>query len=429
MVAAASLCGCAEDPFDFGQPRSCEIPDQNAWVYALMERYYLWEDELPVVDPLDYADPGELVVDVRHELDHWSRVSDKGKTDALFQEGKFVGLGFRSERDVLGRLVIASVHAGSPAARAGMERGQIIAKIGGFTIAQIDEESRWGDVYGEDVPGVAVSLDLQTREGEERRLELIKDWIAIETVPLFEVLQVGGRPVGYFVFATFVDTAPPALDEAFTAFREAGVRDVVVDLRYNGGGRIAVARHLMDLLVGDVADGEVGYQVRYSDALAAEDTDRELSRLEASIVAPRRIVFVTTATTLSASELVINGVRRFADVRMVGETTGGKPVGSKQWDFCEQIISPITFRLLDGEGNGDYFDGLPPDCTAPDDLAHPLGDPAEASLRQALALVETGACTRLDPGTDAGSAGGFGGPGRADAPLRPYGPELLADEL
>jgi C-terminal processing protease CtpA/Prc len=428
-VAAATLCGCAEDPFDFGQPRSCEVADQNAWVYDLMQEYYLWHDHLPTVEPGDYDTPEQLVVDLRYDVDHWSRVSDKAKTDALFQEGKFVGLGFRSERDVLGRLVVASVHAGSPAAEAGMKRGEIIDSIAGFTVAQIDEESRWGDVYGEDVPGVTVALAVESPAGEARSFELVKDWIAIETVPLYRILPVGGRQVGYFVFSSFVDTAPPALDEAFEAFREAGVRDVVIDLRYNGGGRIAVARHIMDLLVGDVADGEIGYQVRYSDALSAEDDDRELTRLDQSIADPRRIVFITTGSTLSASELVINGVERFADVRRVGEVTGGKPVGSKQWDFCDKIISPITFRLLDGEGHGDYFDGLAPDCAAPDDLAHALGDPAEASLRQALALVDTGECAVLDPGTDAGSHGGFGGAHREPPPVRPDAPELLRNEL
>lgn len=423
--------GCADDPFDFGGPRSCEIVDQNAWVYHLMQEAYLFADDLPVVDPVPYAEPAELIADLRVEPDRWSRVSDRVRTDALFEEGKSVGLGFRTGTDAMGRLVVAFVNDGSPASAAGMKRGDIVMTIAGLSIAEIETDDRWSEVYGENDPGVVVNLSVTPPYGEPREVQLVKDWIEIVTVPVATVIPLEGRNVGYLVFSTFVDTAPAELDAAFEVFKAAGVRDVVVDLRYNGGGRIAVARHLIDLLVGDVAEGDTSYKVQYGPGLSDQNTSRGIDKVSQSIEDPRRIVFVTTHSTLSASELVINSVRPHADVSVVGGTTGGKPVGSRQWPFCDKIAQPITFELVNAEDQGGYYEGFTPTCEAPDDLAHALGDPDEGSLRQALHLVATGECAAAPPpGSDANGDDDLDMPDPGNAPRRtspPVNAEL--DEL
>jgi carboxyl-terminal processing protease len=419
LTVVGLVGGCADDPFDFGGPRSCEIPDQNEWLYGLMQDAYLFADDLPEVDPLPYETPGSLIADLRVAPDRWSRVSNRARTDKLFQEGMTVGLGFKTGKDALGRLVVSYVSLGSPAEKAGMQRGDVVDQIGGFTIETIETEDRWDEVYGTDEPGVVVNLEVTPPYGETRQVQLVKAWVEIVTVPIVEVIPHEGRDVGYLLFSTFVDTAPEELDAAFQRFVDAGVRDVVVDLRYNGGGRVAVARHLVDLLVGDVADGETSYAVEYGPGLDAENTSRDVSRVDESIARPRHIVFITTHTTLSASELVINAVRPHAKVSVVGGQTGGKPVGSHQWPFCDSIAQPITFQLVNADDEGGYFEGFTPDCEAPDDLAHQLGDPIEGSLRQALSIVATGACAEPPSGADdAEPDGGLGMPGGDDAPQR-----------
>ena len=392
LALLGGAAGCGDDPFDFGGPRSCEIADQNAWVYQLMQDAYLFADDLPEIDPMPFESPNAMVAELRVSPDRWSRVSDRVKTDKLFQEGMSVGLGFRTGHDAFGRLVVSYVSLDSPAEKAGMKRGDIVDTIGGLTVTTIEDEDRWDEVYGTDEPGVIVNLEVTPPYGEPRTVELVKDWITITTVPIATVIEHEGRNVGYLVFSTFVDTSRPELDAAFATFAEAGVHDVVVDLRYNGGGRVAVARHLVDLLVGDAASGDTSYKVHYGPGLDDQDTSRDITRLEQSVKDPRRIVFITTGSTLSASELVINAVRPHADVSVVGGKTGGKPVGSHQWPFCESIAQPITFQLVNADDEGGYFDGFTPTCEAPDDLAHALGDPREGSLREALALVATGAC-------------------------------------
>src|SRR5690606_9341014 len=87
-LCATTTAGCSDDPFDFGGPRSCEPADQNAWVYGLMQQAYLFADELPEVDPLAYDEPSELMGELRVAPDRWSRISDKSRTEALYQKGK-----------------------------------------------------------------------------------------------------------------------------------------------------------------------------------------------------------------------------------------------------------------------------------------------------------------------------------------------------
>jgi carboxyl-terminal processing protease len=408
-LLAIGASGCMEDPFDFGGPRSCEAPDENVWVYGLMQDAYLWSPEMPDIDPETFESPSDVVTALRVDPDRWSRVSDKAKTDALFEEGKVISFGFATRRDLVGRLVVSYVSHDSPAERAGMKRGDVVDEIGGFTIAQLDDEDRWGDIYGEDMPGVSVDLALTTANDEPQQVTLVKDWVTIDTVPVSGVHDVNGRKIGYLLFSTFVDTAPEDLDAAFTEFEQAGVRDVVVDLRYNGGGRIAVALHLSELLAGDKANGDVGYTVKYGPGLDEQDVSRGLSRIDHRVRDPRRVVFITSHSTLSASELVINIVRPYVDVKIVGDVTGGKPVGSHQWSFCDKIAQPITFRLLNADGVGDYFDGLVPDCVASDDLSHQLGDAEEGALAAALAMADRASCPEQSPsGTDATGPGELG---------------------
>lgn len=419
LAGALALTACADDPFDFGSPRSCELPDQNAFAYGLMQRLYLFADEVEAgIDPATYESPSDLVRDVRVDPDRWSRVSDRAKTDALFEEGKFIGLGYRAMRDDDGDLVIASVHGGSPASRSGLKRGDHIRAIGGLRIAQIDEEDRWSEVYGEDVPGVSVELLVQPRAEEiEEPVSLVKDWIEIETVPHDDVLQLEGRPIGYVVFSTFVSPSDDALDAAFARIRESGAREVIVDLRYNGGGLLSVARHLVGLLVGDVAPGDDAYRIEYNEEFSGENTDRSLERYEGSIRDVQHVVFLTSGSTLSASELVINAVRPYAPVTVIGDVTGGKPVGSRHIAFCDKVAAPITFKVVNADGEGDYFDGIAADCTADDDLGHALGDPEEASLAAALGVLRSGQCP---DGTVAGEHAEIGfSPGYA---ARPEGP-------
>jgi len=90
---------------------------------------------------------------------------------------------------------------------------------------------------------------------------------------------------------------------------------------------------------------------------------------------------------------VINALRPFIPVVVIGSRTYGKPVGQYGIEFCDKLLAPVSFALRNADGQGDFFDGFPPDCAAPDDADHQLGDPAEGSLKEALTFATTNACS------------------------------------
>ena len=102
---------------------------------------------------------------------------------------------------------------------------------------------------------------------------------------------------------------------------------------------------------------------------------------------------IATRSSASASELVINSLRPFIPVTVIGDRTYGKPVGQYGIDFCDKVLAPVAFSLVNANGQGDYFDGIAADCAAPDDIEHDLGAADEGSLFEALHVIRTGSCS------------------------------------
>jgi C-terminal processing protease CtpA/Prc len=250
-----------------------------------------------------------------------------------------------------------------------------------------------GTAFGPNEEGVAIDLSWRTLGGEERSARLVKRPVTIPTVSHTSVYDVGGRKVGYIMFRNFVEPSVAALDAAFAQLKAAGATELVLDLRYNGGGLVSVAQHLASLIGGR----------RTQDQLFAEffhnDRHPELNRLvrfeeKANTLNLTRLVVVTTRASASASELVINALRPFIPVTIVGDTTFGKPVGQYGFPFCDKVLNPVAFILRNADGQSDFFNGFAPDCRAADDLEHAFGDLQEASLAESLTFLRTGACTQ-----------------------------------
>jgi len=154
----------------------------------------------------------------------------------------------------------------------------------------------------------------------------------------------------------------------------------------------SVAQHLGGLIGGAGTNGQVFVEFFHND----KNTRRNSTlRFEdpAQALDLSRLVVITTRGSASASESVINSLRPFLPVTVVGDTTYGKPVGQYGFDFCDQVLYPVAFAVRNAQGQGDYFGGIPADCPAADDLDHPLGDSAEASVAEALHYLRTGGCS------------------------------------
>jgi C-terminal processing protease CtpA/Prc len=375
-----------------GEVEDCTIQNQTDFVFNTMYERYLWWEDIPAVDPSQYDDARSLAIDMRYTaLDRWTNVADKGISNAWSMGGKYVGYGFSTRREN-GNVRIAVVDPGSPAYDAGVVRGDKIVSINGMTVAELDAGGLWGEAYGPNEPGIAADYVFEDLGGTTYAATLIRDWVDITAVPVHATFDSPEGKIGYVHFTKFVDPARAELDAAFDSFVAAGVERLIVDLRYNGGGSLSMTRHLNNLALGAGAEGEVSYALRHNDMMAEEWDRTYLFENLANSLAPEKVVFITSGSTLSASEAVINGIVPFVDSAIVGSTTGGKPVGTKSYEFCEQLLKPIGFRIINGVGNADYYDGFAPDCDATDDLLTPLGDPTEAMLAVALSVAADQGC-------------------------------------
>ena len=375
------------------QSGTCSALSQTTFVRDTLDELYYWYRNLPDVDPARAATPEAFLDAVRFRpLDRtFSYVTSRAANDAFFSDSQFIGLGVTTSQ-AGGELRVLQVFEGSPAAEAGLDRGTRIDTVDGVRAADLIAAGTLDAALGPAQDGLAVTLGFDTRGGERRTATLRKRTVAIPTVSLTRVFEVDGRRVGYLFFRNFVRPSVQALDTAFDALAVARVDELVLDLRYNGGGLVDVAVHLASLVAGG----------GHADAVFAEsrhnDRNRRLNETlrftaPAGALALSRLVVITTRASASASELVINGLRPFMPVVVVGDRTYGKPVGQYLLPFCDKVLAPVSFAMVNAAGDGDYFDGLPVTCAAADDTTHDLGDPAEASLREALRYVASGECS------------------------------------
>ncbi len=384
---------------------SCSVPTQNRFVRDALFEYYYWNRELPPVNPTTFPSPQAYLEAVRYKpLDlTYSFIANRADQDALYSASQFVGLGMTTPFDGL-EMRVSEVFPGSPAAEAGLKRGDRLLTVNGRTIAQIIEAGEIATAFGPYEEGLKVTIEWRPLQGADVRAELTKRVVTIPPVQVTKLYDVEARKVGYIVFRNFVEPSVAALDEAFTALRDAGATELVLDMRYNGGGLVSVAQHLASLIGGQRMTGKVLAEYVHN------DRHRELNsqiRFETKPNALNltRLVVITTRASASSSELIVNGLRPYIPVVIVGDRTYGKPVGQYGLPFCDKVLNAVSFVLKNSQGEADYFAGLPATCPAGDALDRQLGDPEEASLKEAFVYLRTGACTPVvpDPTAPAGA--------------------------
>ncbi len=220
-----------------------------------------------------------------------------------------------------------------------------------------------------------------------------------------KILTDGARQVGYVNLRTFIDPADPALRAAFQQFRTAGITEIIVDLRYNGGGLVSIAELMGDLMGRDRTVSEVFDYTTFRPEKASNNSVNYFAAQPQS-VAPTKIAFIGTGGTASASELVINGFIPYlhANLALVGSNTYGKPVGQIAIDraACDDRLRVIAFAVENRDHQSNYYNGLAGtverSCRAGDDVTRPMGDPNEASTRAALDFLAGRACTAISSG-------------------------------
>ena len=371
----------------------CTIPGQNLFVRNTLQDIYLWYRELPDPNPALFDSPEAYLEAVRFRpLDtSFSYITTESASDAFFSDSQFIGLGIGvkfEDRDMR----MTEVYPQSPAEDAGLRRGYHVLAINGTSVEDLIARGELGDAFGPSEIGVRAVIRFRDLAGVEGEASMVKRLVTIPTVSDTRVIDVDGKKVGYLVFRNFVTPSNAALTTAFTRLRAEGATELVLDLRYNGGGLVSVAQNLGGLIGGTATVGQTFVRFVHNDKNSFRDTTYLFPALAASLNLSRVVVIATHASA-SASELVINSLRPFMPVIVVGNTTYGKPVGQYGFRFCGKVLFPVAFSGKNARDEGDYFGGIPADCRAADDLEHEVGDGAEASLAESLQFVATGSCS------------------------------------
>jgi C-terminal peptidase prc len=360
---------------------------------------------MPIVNPTSYASPEAYLDAVRYKtLDStFSYITSRAANEAFYSDSQFIGIGLSTTLNGV-EMRVLQVFADSPASEVGLTRGDRIVEIGGQQVAALVASGQIGSAFGASEIGVQTDLVFVNQAGTRREAHLVKRLVTIPTVSLTHVYNIGGRRIGYIFFRNFVQPSFEALDMAFAELSAAGVDDLVLDLRYNGGGLVNVAQHLASYIGGVITEGQVFAEYFHNDKNTFRNRIIRFENKSQRLTLDRLIV-VTTGGSASASELVINALRPFMPVIVIGSRTYGKPVGQYGIEFCDKLLAPVSFALRNADGQGDFFDGFAPHCPAPDDADHQLGDPEEGSLKEALTFATTGACRpqSLAPQRNAGA--------------------------
>jgi carboxyl-terminal processing protease len=386
---------CPSIAFAQNPPTSCTTTSQNLWVRDQLNTYYYWYQFLtPGVNPATFDSPEAYLEAVRYRpIDNaYSFITLAAANDAFYSDSQFIGYGFGNQTTT-NEVRVLQVYDDSPASEAGLSRGDRITTVNGQSVQSMVAAGTIGNAFGAATVGVVTTIDWETPAGQRRSARMVKRLVTIPTVSLTRVVEVDGRRVGYLFFRNFVQPSTAALTDAFAALKTAGATELVLDLRYNGGGLVDVAVHLASLIGGARTNGQVMLNYVHNDKIGPQlnKTTRFTSPEQALNL--QRLVVITTRGSASSSELVINSLRPFIPVTIIGDTTYGKPVGQYGLRFCDKVLYPVAFSIKNANLEGDFFDGLPVDCAAGDDYTHQLGDPAEASFAEALQFIRTGACS------------------------------------
>lgn len=363
---------------------------ENHALYDLLQEWYLWYDQLPEVDPAEYNNPGELLEDVRYENDYWSYITTIEEFESYYQEGAFIGYGFGFSTDTAGNQRILYTYENSPLASEGVERGWIIERVDG---EQITSREQLSELLGPSEAGLSNEFLLISPEGDSVEQTFTKQEMTINTVIHSSVIEHGGHLTGYMVLNGFIEKTTGEVYQVFQDFAQQNIDQLVIDLRYNGGGMLNKANEIADYIIGDEHIGDIFIQILHNDKKTDQNSYSYFQQdsLELNTNFPA-LYFITSGASASASEALINGMKPYKDVYLIGDQTYGKPVGMYAFYDNQGYYAyvPVCFRVANANEESDYFQGIPVDVEAMDDMAVPFGSPEEDRLQQALHHIETG---------------------------------------
>ena len=372
-------------------------------IYNSMKEWYFWNDKLPPSITLsNYSTNNDLLADIINKpIDRWSYLTTQEAFNRAFT-GQNAGHGFGWGFDENEHLYIIFVYKEAPAGKDGWQRGWRVLEINNKPVSSYKKADGGYDFQiGPNTVGLVNSFKFQLPDGSEVSRTIDKQEYQSNSVLERSVIKTGSKNIGYWAYNSFraspnvTPTSSIEVDETFNYFLANNIDELIIDLRYNGGGSVAVTAQILNYLVPNAANGRTMYVNTLNGQKTSQNSSTNFEK-KGTLNLPRLFV-ITSRSSASASELLINCLEPYMDVTLVGANTYGKPVGSFPLSRYNRTLLdnnvelvPITFAIANANGKAEYFDGFPVDIMAADDPAKNWGDPTERRLKTTLDYILTG---------------------------------------
>jgi C-terminal processing protease CtpA/Prc len=440
LMATIWIYGCKKEEVPVIIPEASEV---NKFVYNGLHDYYLWNKEVPALystkynntDSLNaflnkYSDPQDLFTSLLYQyekVDRWSFLVDDSQTidDWISGISETMGYDFMLARIGDSNNLFAFVRyvlKNSPAEKAGVKRGDIFLKINDqqLTVSNYQTLLFTNKTYTASYATIAdFTISATGKTVTMTAVEMQENPIHKDTVFVYN-----NQNVGYLVYNGFTSEFDIELNNVIKKFKDAHINQLILDLRYNGGGSVQSCIYLASMIYGTDAtkifskaqynEGLQEYFVsEYGSSALNDNFTATIEKTDDNPATPintlnlQKIYVIVSDNTASASELLINGLKPYMNVKVVGINTEGKYTGSmtiKDWDANGKVnpnhswaMQPIVVKYANSAGVSDYVDGLTPNIKMEEDIANliPLGDPNETLLSAVLADMKGNVVTGM----------------------------------
>ncbi|MEH3114487.1 S41 family peptidase [Pedobacter terrae] len=379
----------------------------NAWILDSLKRYYYWNEQLPTNPNLGLP-PKDFFNSIRNSSDRFSYISIPNDPTTAIPGNRNFGFDYtvvsdQNKAKVIG--IVKIVLNDSPASRAGLKRGDYISKINGKIITAANAQVLQTEILNSDHFSLGLAELKNDIWTETRTVELNKS-IILDQREISKVIESNGKKIGYLYFLDFNVGLASSLTNAFRNFKSEGISELILDLRYNAGGQVAEAAGLCAMIAKNVSFNNpfITYKGNKNGGIRSEsigtaatfDGTVNFNAVLQQNLGLGRVYILSTAATASASELMINNLKPFIQVILIGEKTRGKDEASfKIFDARspKQVnweLHPIVYKLFNAQGIGGYSAGISPDIMINEMDNLPLlqlGDTRDPMVKAAIAAI------------------------------------------